>query len=109
MSETKEKKRNSGRVSLNKRGEADVLLTQKGDKEYIHLINISGEHRSERIKTFDSLPPLYGAEIVYKCAKMPKKVLLQPGGRAADCTYAAGELRVRVEKTDIHTIVEIGF
>lgn len=100
---------NSGRVSLNKRGEADVLLTQKGDKEYIHLINISGEHRSERIKTFDSLPPLYGAEIVYKCAKMPKKVLLQPGGRAADCTYAAGELRVRVEKTDIHTIVEIGF
>ena len=98
-----------GIVSLNKKGEADVMLTRKGGKVYINLVNLLGEHRSERVRTFSCIPPVCGAEIVLRCARKPKQVLVQPGGAAADFTFSEGELRIRFEKTAIHAVAEVSF
>ncbi len=95
------------RVSLNKKGEADILLTKKEGREYLHLVNILGEHRSGRIKTFDAIPPVYGLEVVYNSGRKPKRVLSRPGGIEQTYTYADGTVKIEVDRIDLYEILEI--
>lgn len=98
-----------GRVQINKSGEADVLLTRKNGKEYLHVINLLGEHRSERIKTFDFIPAVQNVTVSYKeCAK-PASVRLLPSGKEADYEYHGGTLTVNFGTVDIHVAVEIEY
>ena len=101
--------RDLGRVRINKNGEADVLLTRKNGKEYLHVINLLGEHRSERIKTFDFIPSVRDVEITYASCAKPKRVVLRPSGEKADYEYKDGTLTVRLDKVEIHAITEIEY
>lgn len=96
-----------GRVEVNKKGEVDILLTEKDGKEYIHLVNLSGRHRSERIKTFDYIPPVYDVEVIYESKERPKDVVLRPSGKSAAFKYIGGKLKVSLGKIDIYEILEI--
>ncbi len=95
-----------GRISHDKPSLADVLLTEKDGKEYIHLVNLLGSHREERIKTFDYIPPLHGVKVTYVTDKAPSSVTSRPDGRAVDFTYHDGTLTVSAD-VDIHTILEV--
>ncbi len=96
------------RVSHNKPSLADVLLTTKNGVEYIHLVNLLGNHREERSKTFDYIPRLCDIEVKYKTDKAPKNVILRPDGRSIPFDYNGGVLTVSLD-VDIHTILEIEY
>ena len=78
-----------GLVSVNTHGDTDVLLTEKNGKRYIHVINLLGEHRVPKVKTFVKIPPVYGVEVRYK-APRPAKAILRPENREIPFVYENG-------------------
>jgi hypothetical protein len=88
---------------------ADIILTKKDGREYIHLVNTAGETRAERVKTCDDIPPLYNIKIEYKCGQKPKTVTLLPENKPLRFTYneKAGKLKFTVKRIEIHSAVEV--
>ncbi len=95
-----------GRVIVDKAGLVDVLLTQKEGRQYIHLINLLGDHRSDRVKTFDFIPPVHGVKVRYFAERAPSKILLQPEGKELPFTYEKGDMEVVLD-VEIYSILEI--
>lgn len=85
----------------------DVYAAQKDGKVYLHLINLSGEHRSGRIKTFDTIPPVYEVKVRVQMSGAPKTVTVLPEGCACEYDYRNGALTVCLAKLEIHTVIEI--
>ncbi len=94
------------RVSHDMPGAVDIILTEKNGKEYINLVNLLGEHRCERIKTFDYIPPVRSLSVEYKTESAPKKLTERPGGKNVEFTYQNGTVCFKAD-VDIHTLIEI--
>ncbi len=101
-------KLSSGRVSHDKQGIVDALLTQKNGVEYIHLVNLLGSHREQRTKTFDYIPAVHEIEVTYHTERMPVRVTRQPEGEKVDFIYQNGALKITTD-VDIHTILQIEY
>ncbi len=99
-------KLDAGRFSVSPKGWVDGLLMQNKGRTFVHLINILGDHRSDRVKTFDRIPTVNGAKIFYKTEKAPRRVLLQPEGKELAFTYEQGVLQVQTD-VEIYSILEI--
>lgn len=95
------------RINATRAGQVDVVLSENHGKEYIHVINITGEHRSPRIKTFDYIPAVADVIIKYKTARKPNAVLLQPDNTLLKYEYKDETLTVGLEKIDIYDVIEI--
>lgn len=95
-----------GKVKSNAGGKADVLLTCSAGREFIHVINLQGEHRSETVKTFTDIPPVCGVEIEYMCAVAPRKVLSVLSGNKIKFAYKNGILTFKTD-VKIHSVFEI--
>ena len=85
----------------------DVVLTKYNAKRYVHLINNAGGHASPSPTIFDEIPPLYNLDISIECNFAPKKCTAQPDGVDIPFTYENGKIRLRLEKLEIYTILEI--
>lgn len=96
----------AGRVSINTPGDAEILLTEKNGKRYIHVINLLGEHRVPKVKTFKKIPPIYGAEVRY-VAPRPNKTVLQPENKEIPFRYENGEVIITLDKVEIYNIIEV--
>lgn len=88
---------------------ADISLMKKNGREYIHLVNTAGESRSDKVKTFDEIPPLYNIKVEYKCGRRPKNVTLLPENKPLTFSYneKTGKIKFTVKKLEIHSAVEI--
>lgn len=96
-----------GAVWINRPASVDVVLSEKNGKEYIHLVNLLGEHRSKDISTFDEIPPVCDLEVRYQLKKTPAAVTLRPGGEKLPVTVEDGELIVKLDRVAIYDIIEI--
>lgn len=99
----------TGTVSISKPSVMDVLTTEKNGKDYIHVINLLGEHRSNTVNTFDYIPPVYDVDVTYAVSREPSGVSCQPGNRPVDWNVENGTLRLRLNKIDLYDIIEITY
>lgn len=90
-------------------GKMDVLLTRKEGREYIHAVNLQGEHRCGRVKTFESIPPVYDAHIRLACPRVPERVTVQPRGEQVAFRYENGELHFCIGRLDVYDIFVIEY
>lgn len=95
------------KVRSDKGGDADVQLMQKDGRTYVHIVNLLGEHRSERVKTFDSIPPVKDVTVRLRADEKPKSVKIQPQNEPVAFTFDNGVVTVKVDEVKIHDILEI--
>ena len=95
------------KIGLEKGGDADVQLMQKDGRTYVHIVNLLGEHRSERVKTFDLIPPVKDVTIRLRADKKPKSVKIQPQNEPAAFTFDNGVVTIKVDEVKIYDILEI--
>ena len=88
-------------------GEAEILATEKNGKRYIHLINLTGEHRNPKTMSFETIPALYGVNVEYRSEEKPKKVVLRPEGKEIPFSYENGVVKITLDKVDIYSIIEV--
>lgn len=86
-------------------GAVEVVASRKGGAEMIHLINTSGPHATDLV--LDRIEPVGPVAVEWRWAKEPREVILQPGARRVEWTYAAGILHVTVPHVDVHEIVVV--
>ena len=96
-----------GRAKVNKAGTVELLVTEKNGKTYVHLVNLLGEHRSQTVKTFDSIPAATDIQVELTLAHTPKSVKLQPENREISYQKTPDGVRISLPKVELYTIVEI--
>jgi hypothetical protein len=85
----------------------DVVLNRKDGRLALNLVNTGGPHANRDVYTYDEVPPTGPLEVLLRLAVQPQKVELQPGDRAVEWRYHAGELRLELPGVAIHDIVWI--
>lgn len=96
-----------GIVYTDRGGEAEILATEKNGKRYIHLINLTGEHRNPKTMSFETIPALYGVNVEYRSEAKPKKAVLRPEGKEIPFSYENGIVKITLDKVDIYSIIEV--
>ena len=97
-----------GRAITNKAGTVELFVTEKDQKTYVHLINLLGEHRSQNIKTFESIPAATDIQVELPLACTPNFVKLQPENQAIPYTKTNNGICISLPKVELYTIIEIG-
>ena len=85
----------------------EVNLTEKNGVKYIHLINLLGDHESIKVKTFDSIPPIYDITVNVKTNEKVSSLVLIPENKPLKFFYTDVGIRFTVNKLDIYSLVEI--
>ena len=83
----------------------DVLLTKKGNKDIVHLINTAGQQDNARVQIFDEIPPVGPLDIVFRLGRNPKRLTLEPGGTDLPFSYEDGVIRLVVPRLDVHRMI----
>lgn len=83
----------------------DVVLTRKGNKLIVHLINMGGQHDNARVQIFDEISRPGPLQVVLRLGHKPKHLTLEPGGTQLPFSYGDGVLRLTVPQLDIHQMV----
>ncbi len=84
-----------------------TILSRKGSKQIIHLINTGGSHFNRKVFTYDEVPPLGPITVQLRTAIKPGSVLLQPEGRPLHHEWNGGILTVTIPRLEIHSILEV--
>lgn len=83
----------------------DVSISRLKDKQLVHLVNSSGDHKGAGI--IQSIEPVGPLQLLIGYDRKPEKITLQPGGETCDFIYADGKVQVKVDKVDIYEILVI--
>ena len=97
-----------GRARVNQAGTVELLVTEKENKTYVHLINLLGEHRCQTVKTFGSIPVATDIQVDLPLGYVPEFVKLQPENREIPYTQTPDGIRIALPKVELYTIIEIG-
>ena len=93
-------------------GAVDIVTAKKDGKLLVSLINTNGIYSESRLRAYDEIPPLCGAdiEITVKAEKEPSEVRLQPEDKVPEYTYdpISKKLTVKPGSLHIHSIIAIG-
>lgn len=84
-----------------------VTANQLNGKMYVNLINVAGEHTNQNAIGYDQVPALENISVSVKTAVKPAKILLQPGGKELEFSWANGKSLVRIPELPLHTILEV--
>lgn len=85
----------------------DVNVMRQGGRLAINLVNTAGPHEQENVYVFDEVPAVGPLTVRTRLPAAPKRVTLEPGGRAASADYRGGVLTVNIPRLPIHEIVAI--
>ena len=88
-------------------GRLEIIVLNKDHKIMVQLVNAGGSHADASSATEDYIPPVLDANLSIKLVEKPKKILLQPEGKELSFQYQNGRAYVRVDRVDIHHILEI--
>ena len=89
------------KVKVENSGFVEVNVTRKDGKEYVHLINISGSHESEYVKTFNGIPILKDISVSYRADRKINKVILFPKNKQLKFETCGGAIKFSVDKLEI--------
>ena len=99
---------NVGRARVNKTGTVELMVTEKDSKTYVHLINLLGEHRTQTVKTFESIPAVTDVRVELPLTQTPKFVKLQPENREISYKRTQNGISIQLPGVELYTIIEIG-
>lgn len=97
-----------GLAKVNQAGMVELLVTEKNQKTYVHLVNLLGEHRCQTVKTFESIPAATDIQVELPLEHTPKCVKLQPENQDIPFELTENGIRISLPKVELYTIVEIG-
>ena len=97
-----------GRARVNQGGKVELLVTEKDNKTYVHLMNLLGEHRSQTVKTFESIPAATDIQVELPLERKPEYVKLQPENREIPYEQTQNGIRISLPAVELYTILEIG-
>jgi hypothetical protein len=84
-----------------------TVLSRKGSKVYVHLINTGGSHSNRQVFTYNEVPPVGPITVRIQTGTKPLSLFLQPAGTPLSYTLDKGALSVTVPKLDVHSVIEI--
>jgi hypothetical protein len=84
-----------------------VTVNNLKGKTTVNLINSGGPYNSNKIVTYDELPPLYNLDMSIKLAQKPQKITQQPENISLPFTWQNGTATVKIPKLEIHSIVVV--
>jgi len=85
----------------------NVALNRKDGKTMVNLINMAGSHADKHVHATDEIPPLGPLTVNVRTAAKPRRVTLQPEGKALPFTFSGTNLSVKIPTLEIHSIVVI--
>lgn len=85
----------------------DVILRKKGDNLLVNLINFSGNHALQNVRTYREIPPLVDIDLEIICDSTPNSVFLEPEHRKLCGKYSNGILSLNIDRVDIHSTIII--
>ncbi len=88
-------------------GILEVTALQKDGKLFVQLVNGGGAHPYLSCATDDYIPPVLDIELSIALDKQPNQLILQPENKVLDFEYRDGRAYVRIDRVDIHSIIEI--
>ena len=88
-------------------GRVEIVCLEVGGRKMIQLLNAAGSHANDACATDDFIPPALDIELSIALDEKPRAMILQPEGRELDFEYRDGRAYVRVDRVDIHSILEI--
>lgn len=88
-------------------GLLEIMDLDVNGKQMIQLVNVGGSHFAINCATEDYIPPVLDIELSIALPKAPEKLILQPEGRELPFEYRDGRAYVKVDRVDIHSIIEV--
>jgi hypothetical protein len=85
----------------------DVSLMRKDSRLMVNLVNTAGPHDHIDVYTHDDIPPVGPLEISIRLARRPRRIVLQPAGRAMKFEYSKGLARVNLRQLEIHDVIVV--
>jgi hypothetical protein len=82
----------------------DVSVSQLNGKRMVHLVNTSGDHAKQIIRSIDPVGPF---QLSVRCERKPSKITLQPSDKTCNFTYANGKALVKIDAVEIYDILVI--
>ena len=96
-------------VSISDPQPVHITVNEKDETLTINLINVSGNHESSGILTYDMLPAVRSVGMKIKTDRKPKKVFLIPGEKKIPYKFKDGKVELEVQEVGIHSIVVVEF
>ena len=87
----------------------DVITATKDNKLLVNLINYSGPHMIEAVRSYRELPKLCDIDVEISLDKDPGAVYLEPGHKKLDYTYENGKVKLRIDRLDVHSVITAEF
>ncbi|MBX3007066.1 MAG: alpha-L-fucosidase [Melioribacteraceae bacterium] len=95
------------KVQLHGSENLTVTVNTLNNRLLVNLINMSGPHANTKVARYDSIPAIGPIEVKIRVPKKPVKVMLQPENVSLDYSFMDGELKTRVERVDVHSIIVV--
>lgn len=94
-------------VELESSNGVDVMVNRIHGKLAVNLVNTSDMHWDTKHPIIESIAPVENLRLTIRTPDRPKKITLEPGGRALAFEYRDGAARLSVPKLEIHSIVVV--
>ena len=88
-------------------GTLEITDLIKDGKQMIQLVNANGMHRSPNVATENKIQPCRDIVLSVAAEKRPLAMFLRPSGKELRIAYADGRATVRLDRVDIHEIIEV--
>ena len=88
-------------------GRLEIIALDVSGRFTVQLVNAGGNHGDERCATDDYIPPVLDIELSIALSEAPKALRLQPEGKALSFEYRDGRAYVKIDRVEIHSILEI--
>jgi len=84
-----------------------VTVNDLKGKLAINLINSGGNYNSDKVYTYDELPPITDLSLKIRLPQKPLKIVQQPENKALPFTYSNGVATLKVPKVGVHSILVV--
>ena len=88
-------------------GRLEIIALEKDGRLMLQLVNAGGSHADAICATDDLIPPVLDICLSVELPRKPKAMKLWPEGKALDVEWRDGRAYVRIDRVDIHSVVEI--
>lgn len=88
-------------------GMLEIVCLEKDGRLMLQLVNANGNHANPNCATEDMIPPALDIEISVFCEKKPVRMILQPEGKELAFEYRNGRAYTKVDRIDIHGVLEV--
>ena len=88
-------------------GSIEIVDLMKDGKLMIQLVNGGGTHADPTSATDDRIYPALDIELSIALDKRPTALILQPEGKALDFDWRGGRAYIKIDRIDIHSIIEV--